>query len=237
VKKMTKLIPVLLVMLWPHLTTVASAQCAGRESIPSALARSSFVFSGRVVWLDPILARIQVDKIWKGEERSEIVMRTGTVVTERGFMSTSERLSYSVGQQYIIYATGPLDKLESPTCARSGVLTEQDTADLDAITPHKKIGTEIHRCATPSGGAASELRVTVSSSSEVPQQGVKVTLDGSTKQDGARTSDGGHASFGGLQPGEYKITADLDGHTPKQTTVTIPEKACMEAVLFLWPSK
>jgi hypothetical protein len=232
---MKKLLPVLILILWPHTATVASAQCAGRESIPSAFAGSTFVFSGRVVWLDQIIARIQVDKMWKGEDRSEIVMRTGTLVTAGGFMSVSERLTYSVGQQYVIYASGSLDQLNARDCSHSGLLVDSEVAALDAITPHRKIGMEIHRCAATAAAAAGEIRVAVSSSSEVPMPGVRVTLDGSARRDGARTDNGGHVLFTGLPPGEYKVTADLDGHTPKQATVNVPEKTCMEAALFLSP--
>jgi hypothetical protein len=232
---MRKLLPVLILMLWPHLTTVASAQCAGRESIPSAFAKSTYVFSGRVVLLDQITARIQVDKMWKGDPRSEIVMRTGTLVTAGRFMSFSEGVTYAVGQQYIIYASGTIDQLIAPGCSHSGLLIDSEVAALDAIAPHRKIGTEIHRCSPSAASDTGEIRVTVSSSSEVSRPGVRVTLDGSARREGARTDNSGHVLFAGLQPGEYKITADLEGHTPKQATVTVPDKACIETALFLSP--
>jgi hypothetical protein len=232
---MRKLLPALILMLWPHMTTVASAQCAGKESISSAFERSTYVFSGRVVLLDQITSTIQVDKMWKGEERSEIVMRTGTLVTAGGFMTISERVEYAIGQQYVIYASGSLDKLTAPGCSHSGLLSDAEIAALDAIAPRRKIGTEIHRCTGTAAATAGEIRVAVSSSSEVPKPGARVTLDGSSRHDGARTDNSGHALFTGLPPGEYKVTADLEGHTPKQATVTVPEKACMDAALFLSP--
>ena len=230
---MKKLIPVLLALLFPQLSSVASAQCSRRESMPEAFSGSSYVFSGRVVWLDPIVARIQVDKIWKGDERSEIVMRTGTLVTAGGFMSVSERFTYTAGQQYVIYASGSLDQLVAPPCSRSGLLTDPEVAALDAITSHKKIGTEMHRCASVTASTGGEIRVSVSTSSEVSMPAVRVTLDGSTRRDGARTDDSGHVVFAGLPPGEYKVTADIEGHTPKQATVNLPEKTCIDTAMFL----
>ena len=234
---MKKLFPVLLLMLLPQLGTFASAACAGRESVESAFGRSTFVFSGRVVWLDQVIARIQVDKVWKGEERSEIVMRTGAVVTESAIMMTSELLNYAVGRQYVVYASGPLDQLQSPGCARSDVLNESEVAALDKIVAHRKIGTEIHRCPGVTAAETSELRVILSSSSRIPQKGTRLTLDGSTKHEGAQSGDGGRVSFLELPAGEFKLTADLPGFTPKQATMSIPEKSCMEAEIYLSPLK
>jgi hypothetical protein len=195
------------------------------------------VLSGLVTSGDSFVARIQVDRIWKGPERSEIVMRTGAESLGNGMMRMSScDANYAVGQRYIVYARGTDEKLIAGGCDRTGPVNDADMKELDAIVPPKRIGSEIRRCAAGESTASGEIRLAIATSAAAPATNVRTTADGLGRRYAAITDDAGRAVFSGLQPGAYTITVDRDGYGAKQLAITLPAASCMHAAMFLSPA-
>lgn len=214
-----------------------ACSCIGRPDVASSLAQADVVFSGIVVSGDTFVARMQVDRIWKGVERSEIVMRTGAQDMGNGMVSMSScDYNYAVGQRYVVYGRGANDWLIAGGCDRTGPVTDEEVNALDALVPHKRIASEIRRCAGARPNATGEIRLTAATSSEKAAPNARAIADGAGRRYAAVTDETGHAVFAGLQPGVYTITIDLDGHKPRQLAVTLPPESCMQASVFLIPS-
>jgi hypothetical protein len=225
---------VLVALLAPPLSTDAFAcSCAETPTIAASLSQSDAVFSGQVVALDTFRVRMHVDKVWKGETRSEVTLLTGVEDLGNGMMrSNSCNYSYRAGETYVIFASGTSDKLMARGCSRTAVAKPADLQDLDAVVNHKKVGAEIRACS-----GTNEIRIATANPDSQAIPAVTLTAEGSGKKYGALTDRSGKTTFTGLQPGEYKITASAEGHLAKQSTVNVTANACVEAALYLVPNK
>jgi hypothetical protein len=196
---------------------------------------ADLVFSGQVVIADMFRARFQVDKVWKGESRSEITMMTGSEDLGGGMVrDNSCNFHYRAGERYVVYASGPPDRLLSRGCSRTAVATLAEVQGLDAVVLHRKVGAEIRACAetTSAGG---EIRIVTATPTAQPIPSVTLIAEGAGRQYGALTDVSGKSILYGLPAGEYKITANTDGYLAKQSTVNVQAAGCVEASLYLLP--
>lgn len=224
---------VLAALIAPPLATDAYAcSCMGFPTVATAAAQSNAVFSGQVIALDTFRVRILVDKVWKGETRSEITLQTGTKDLGNGtFSMNSCQYSYRAGEKYIIYAGGAPDQLQAYACSRTAITSPAEIQSLDAVILHRKVGAEIRSCS-----GTNEIRIATATPDSRALPGVTLTAEGSGRKYGALTDRSGKSVFSGVQPGEYKIITSADGHLAKQTTVTVGANACVDASVYLLPA-
>ena len=107
-----------------------------------AFEKATAIFTGEVVSLDLLTVKFKVDKIWKGEEAKEVTMLTGTRDNGDGtFTSSSCDYHFEKGAKYLIYAYGPVGKLQTHFCSRTMLLesAEKEMRGLDQITTHKSV--------------------------------------------------------------------------------------------------
>jgi hypothetical protein len=210
-----------------------ACKCA-LPTIGQAMDRVDVVFSGRVVSSDRFMAQFEVEKVWKGSERSRITVLTGARDLGNGSFSISScDQDYSAGVRYVVYASGPDSALLAPACSRTSVQSDAEVQGLDAIIRHRKLGDEVQACTAPPGETAGELRVLLSNTNAEALAGAITTLDGQGQRWGTATNASGRITFAGLPAGEYKITTSAEGFVPRQSTVSIPAGGCVEAALFL----
>ena len=99
------------------------------------------IFTGKVVRLDAYAVTFRVEKRWKGDLGSEVVLSTGAVP---GFDGTPlpEECSYQfrLDQEYLVYGYGAGNKLKANICLTFQI---KDMAVeekwLDEIHPHESI--------------------------------------------------------------------------------------------------
>jgi len=208
--------------------------CMSIPDIRTSLSSADAVFSGQVIALDAFRVRFQVDRIWKGDSRSDITMLTGTEDLGNGMMrSNSCNYGYRAGQKYVVYANGAPDKLMSHACTRTKLTTLAEVQGLDAIVTSRKVGNEVRAC---SGNSSPEIRVTAANANSLALSGVAVSVEGSGRQYGALTDRSGKSTLAGLNAGEYKITASADGYLPRQLSISVGAGACVETEIYLVPS-
>jgi hypothetical protein len=188
--------------------------------------------------VDTFRARIQVERVWKGETRGEITMLTGVEDLGNGMMrSNSCNYSYRAGQRYVVYAGGAPGQLLSQPCSRTKVATAEEIDGLDQVARPKKVADEVRSCSGPlSNSGAGEIRITISNPASQALPAVTLTAESSGRKYGAMTDKSGKSIFSGVQPGDYKITANIDGYLARQSTVTVPATSCVEASLYLIPA-
>jgi hypothetical protein len=176
--------------------------------------------------------------VWKGAEAPEIMVLTGTQVYSNGMMSMSScDINYSIGTEYVVYASGGPQDLKSHSCSRTAPLQEAEARALDAVTPHKKVGNDVRSCSTDSSSNG-EIRLVTSDTNRAAIRAVRIAVERindrpGVSQFGVVTNTAGKAAITSLPPGEYTITADLDGYSPRRMTVQIKPQACVEASVFL----
>ena len=225
----------LTLLLSPQFTKDAYAcSCAGIPDIASSLSSADVVFSGRVVTANTFMGVFEIDKIWKGQERSRITMLTGAMDLGNGSVRGSScDFNYTAGQKYVVYASGPANALIVPGCSRTAIQSDAEIQGLDALVRHKRIADEVRSCAANAGEASAEIRILLATSSGKELPSVTATLDGFGQSRGAVTDASGRAAFSRLPAGDYKITASLEGYSPKQSTVTVTSSGCVDASIFL----
>jgi len=232
VKKLLMGFGVLAALVLPPLSTDAFAcSCVGLPDVGTALTQANAVFSGRVVAADMFRARIQVDKVWKGEARTEITMLTGAEDLGNGMVRTNScSYNYTAGANYIIFAGGTPDKLLSQACSKTGFATPELARDLDSVVRPKRIGDELRTCS-----GTNEIRIAMATPDAKAIPAVTLTAESSGRKYGAVTDPTGKSIFTGLQSGEFKIIASADGYLAKQSTINVAANSCVEASLYLLP--
>jgi hypothetical protein len=225
----------LALLISPQLArTVYACSCGGIADIATSLTRADVVFSGRVVASDSFVGQFDVERIWKGPERSRITMLTGAISLGNGIVQSSScDFHYTTGQKYVVYASGPESALSVPGCSRTAIQTDAEIQGLDALVFPKRIADVVRPCAANAAGSSGELRILIATTGEKALASVTATLDGTGQSRGAMTDTSGHTVFSGLPAGDYKITVSLDGYSPKQSTVTVPSSGCVDASIFL----
>lgn len=63
------------------------------------------IFSGEVLTVDVLKVTFKVDRMWKGKQRAELTMSTGTKMVKEGMTtSTSCDYGFRAGEKYLVYA-------------------------------------------------------------------------------------------------------------------------------------
>jgi len=107
-----------------------------------AFDKATAVFVGKVVAIDGYKVRFGLEKRWKGNPASsEVVLSTGAA---RGYDGTAlpKECSYQfhLGEEYLVYAFGPADKIEADVCLTAPIKTAASEENgLDQIKPHETI--------------------------------------------------------------------------------------------------
>ncbi|MEH7379617.1 hypothetical protein V7138_03915 [Bacillus sp. JJ1533] len=117
----------LFIGLFPRQASACS--CAQPESVKDELNRKTAVFSGKVIDLvdenkfsytqssaDPIQVLFEVNESWKGPNTSQIIVSTARSGASCGF-------EFEVNREYLVYAYGDIDQLETGFCERTALLS------------------------------------------------------------------------------------------------------------------
>lgn len=120
-----------------------ACSCVPPDSVQEELAKSSDVFSGKVIEMkdknklkltqssaDLIEVKIEVNEIWKGNNQPELL-----VYTERD--SASCGFEFALNQEYLVYANEDGGQLRVSLCSRTAPLTAA-TADLNDLGKGEK---------------------------------------------------------------------------------------------------
>ena len=124
-----------------HPNSAHACSCAGGRSPTDELNSSTAVFSGKVVSIEvpntgpttnsnmPVHVSLNVSTVWKGPSYKTLVLTTALSDVSCGY-------SFEQGGQYLVYAYGPADKLETGLCTGTKLLSngQTDLAVLGAGT-------------------------------------------------------------------------------------------------------
>lgn len=120
-----------------------ACSCAGPPAVSEELARKTAIFSGKVIAVkppeqkeimssaDPINVTFAVDQVWKGEVGEKTVVGTASSSASCGIEN------FAMDAEYIVYAYGEPDKLETGICERTKLLSSANE-DLTALGIGKK---------------------------------------------------------------------------------------------------
>jgi Carboxypeptidase regulatory-like domain len=161
------------------------------------------------------VVRIQLREVLTGVDpgQKEIEIVTGMGGGDCGY-------AFQSGVDYVVYAYRNSEgRLETGICFRTRPLA-QATEDVAYF----------HAVATAPG--TSEIRIVTGPPGASGMPGVRTTIAGAGSHYAASTDTAGQAKFGGLPPGEYKVTAESEGYLPADRTVQLHAKGCAE-VRFL----
>ena len=114
--------------LFPRQASACS--CAYPESVEDELNRKTAVFSGKVIKMedenkrsyiqssaDPIEVLFEVNESWKGVETSQVIVSAARSSASCGY-------EFELDKEYIVYAYGEIDHLETGLCERTALLSE-----------------------------------------------------------------------------------------------------------------
>jgi hypothetical protein len=107
-----------------------------------AFDKATAVFVGKVVALDSYKVRFGLEKRWKGDASvSEVVLSTGALPFYEGTVLSKEcSYQFHLGEEYLVYAFGPADKMEADVCLTQPIkdaVAEEN--GLDQIKPHETV--------------------------------------------------------------------------------------------------
>nr|WP_309099617.1 hypothetical protein [Fredinandcohnia onubensis] len=133
----------------------SACSCAYPESVKDELNRKTAVFSGKVIKMgdenknsyiqssaDPIEVLFEVNESWKGVETSQLLVSAARSSASCGY-------EFELDKEYIVYAYGESDNLETGLCERTALLSEagedleilgQGSAPTDQVDLHDGIG-------------------------------------------------------------------------------------------------
>ena len=113
--------------LFPRQATACS--CAYPESVKDELNRKTAVFSGRVIKMeeenkisyikssaDPIKVLFEVTDSWKGVDSSQVIVSAARSSASCGY-------EFELDKEYIVYAYGEINNLETGLCERTALLS------------------------------------------------------------------------------------------------------------------
>lgn len=111
-----------------------ACSCAQPASVQSELKNKAAIFSGKVIKMketDTVkTALIEVDQIWKGPSQSQIMLKTATDSAGCG-------MEFIEGENYLVYAYGEKNHLETGLCERTTFLSDA-TEDLNILGSGKE---------------------------------------------------------------------------------------------------
>lgn len=119
-------------VIFPHDTPQET-----RKRRLDAFNSSAVIFTGKVIELDRVTVRFQVQWLWKGEPAKEIALFTGlpsdvTVWVEDVF-------TFVEGREYLVFAYRGSGGLTTNACSRTALIEKasDDIRGLDEIAPHQ----------------------------------------------------------------------------------------------------
>lgn len=130
-KFITSIILALLIMGIPLISSPSTAyacSCAPPPSVEEELERKTAVFSGKVIEIsgpnnkilrssaDPVAVLLEVDTIWKGINASQVMISTAESSASCGF-------NFDLNTEYLVYAYGEEDDLQTGLCERTTLLS------------------------------------------------------------------------------------------------------------------
>ncbi|MFT4414928.1 hypothetical protein ACLM5H_13795 [Fredinandcohnia humi] len=117
---------------------ISACSCANPESVKDELNRKTAVFSGKVIDLvdknkysyikssaDLVQVLFEVNESWKGTNASQVIVSTARSGASCGY-------EFELNKEYIVYAYGDKDNLETGFCERTALLSEA-SEDLDIL--------------------------------------------------------------------------------------------------------
>jgi hypothetical protein len=127
------------VMLTGGVESASTARCFLPPSVSEELQKSDAVFAGKVIAEEyrplkttsdqgeVLTIRIAVEKWWKGGKSEELILYTSTIRYSDGLTSSmAEDFQFSVGERYLVYASGASDSLRTNVCRRTKKLGSAD---------------------------------------------------------------------------------------------------------------
>jgi hypothetical protein len=126
-----------------------ASECWARRSVSEELKNSTVVFSGKAVaeeyrriitpqpgWPEVgeiLVIKFSVERWWKGSGEGEVFLHTGVSRWPGGYTRIfSEGFNFTVGEKYLVYASGDVDNLTTTSCERTTKLENADH-DLKAL--------------------------------------------------------------------------------------------------------
>lgn len=166
------------------------------------------------------LVRFSLEEVFRGEQKAEAEVLTGLGGGDCGF-------AFTKGERYLVYAYHNVQtgKLQVSVCSRTRLLSEA-TEDLRYIRnlPEPGAGSSI------SGEVLLQSLSIKEESSYIlkPLEGIKIIVEGQSKTLKAVTDKAGRYQIGGLEPGVYKIRADLPSNisSPSEFEVKVVDRGC-----------
>jgi hypothetical protein len=124
-----------------------------RQMVVAEFNKSALVFSGKVVAAEfvpvikkgktgreiqakTLIYRFSVDKLWKGDGQSEVILYTDVDKFGDILRTTSEDFNFKVNKHYLVFASGLEHNWKANTCGRTGFLrnAEYDIQVLQELT-------------------------------------------------------------------------------------------------------
>lgn len=111
-----------------------ACSCAQPASVQSELKNKAAIFSGNVIEMKETNAGktflIEVDQIWKGPSQSQIMIKSAADSAGCG-------MEFIEGKNYLVYAYGEENDLETGLCERTALLSDA-TQDLNILGTGKE---------------------------------------------------------------------------------------------------
>lgn len=212
-----------LLLLLPRAASACS--CIGDVPLCQSFWQADAVFSGEVLSFEKInqkelfsrrVARIKVERAWRGTAEGTIEVLTGAGGGDCGF-------TFSRGKQYLVYAYRAKNgALTTNVCSPTKLLSRA-AADLAYFKDAEK---------PSSGGRVYGLaRFETKGSEMIPARGIVITLTGESETRTAVADREGRFEFAGLPAGEY--AAHMAGATTPPWKVTLRDpRACVNVNLW-----
>jgi hypothetical protein len=202
-----------------------ACSCVGEVPLCQSFWQADAVFSGEVVSfekLDPNqlfsrrVARIRVERAWRGRVQGTVEVRTGAGGGDCGY-------SFRRGQMYLVYAYKTQDgSLTTGICSPTKLL-DKAAADLAYFIEAEK----------PSSGGRiyGAARIETKGVDLKPAPGVVVTLAGESRSRTAVTNESGEFEFTGVPAGTYSVS--MEGATTPPWKIELRDtRACVHVNLW-----
>lgn len=216
----------ILLLLFPRPAFACS--CIGDVPLCQSFWQADAVFSGEVVSFDKVdpkqllsrrVARVRVDRAWRGTIRGTVDVGTGSGHADCGY-------TFRTGKQYLIYTyRGKDGSLTTSVCSPTKLL-DKAAADLAYFKEAEKPST--------GGRVYGTARFETKGSDLKPAKGVTVTLGGGSQSRTAVTKDDGGFEFTELPVGEYTVQMAGAATPPWKINVRDPH-ACVQVNLWAPP--
>ena len=129
IKEILVLVLLFLIIIGFFPRQASACSCAIPESVKDELNRKTAVFSGKVIKMkdvnrlsyikssgDPIKVLFDVNESWKGIDTSQVIVSAARSSASCGY-------EFELNKEYLVYAYGEIDNLETGICERTALLT------------------------------------------------------------------------------------------------------------------